>query len=98
MFKQIKKYTGAMAVIVATTIIFAGSAHAGADGAWGGAVTFFTAALGGGYGKVAALACLAWGIWGVFARSMINILLPVVVALAVTVGPGILTGMITATI
>lgn len=95
---MIRKYIASALAVLVTTLLCAGTAYAGEDGAWAGAVTFFSTALGGGYGKMVALACLAWGVWGVFARSLINILMPIVIALAVTVGPGIVGGIVTATI
>lgn len=95
-----KAMTRANALVAIMLMVgFAGAAQAGSTGAeWNSAVTFFTNGLTGGYGRMAALACLAWGIWGVFSRSVINILLPIVVALAVTVGPTIVNGIVTATI
>lgn len=86
-------------VIAMIVGMFAGAAHAGTTGAeWNGAVTFFTDGLTGGYGRMVALACIAWGVWGVFARSVINVLMPVVVALSVTLGPTVVNGIVTATI
>jgi len=88
-----------LSVIVVMMGMFAGAAHAGTTGTeWNGAVTFFTNGLTGGYGRMVALACIAWGVWGVFARSVINVLMPVIVALAVTLGPTVVNGIVTATI
>ena len=82
-------------VAVAVAGVVSGVAYAGGDSTFNAPVTWLNNALTGSLGRTIALASLAAGLGiGVVQQSVMSVVVGTAIALAASVGPGVLTGIL----
>ena len=84
-----------VAAIIVAAMAFSAIALAGGDSTFNAPVTWLNNALTGSLGRTIALASLAVGLGiGVVQQSVMSVVVGTAIALAASVGPGVLTGIL----